>query len=94
MLKEMSLGDPNARYQAEPMRPEYLEREARLQLLDEQRVARCVLLPGCLALSAEHYVADTDALYANLSSYNRWYDETWGFNYQDRLYADRAAVAP
>jgi predicted TIM-barrel fold metal-dependent hydrolase len=22
-----------------------------------------------------------------LSSFNRWYDETWGFNYQDRIYA-------
>ena len=22
-----------------------------------------------------------------MSSFNRWYDETWGFNYQDRLYA-------
>jgi len=87
MLKEMSSGDPDARYQAEPMRPEYLDRDARLALLDEQHVARCVLFPGSIALSAEHYVADTDALYANLSSYNRWYDETWGFNHQDRLYA-------
>ena len=87
MLKEMSSGDPNVRYEPEPMRPEYLEREPRLALLDEQGVARCVLFPGSLALSGEHYVADTDALYANMSSYNRWYDETWGFNYQDRLYA-------
>ena len=87
MLKEMSSGDPNVRYEPEPMRPEYLEREPRLALLDEQGVARCVLFPGSLALSGEHYVADTDALYANMSSFNRWYDETWGFNYQDRLYA-------
>src|SRR3990172_2281115 len=27
MLKEMSSGDPDTRYQPEPMRPEYLERE-------------------------------------------------------------------
>src|SRR6516162_166230 len=27
MLKEMGSGDPNARYQPEPMRPEYIERE-------------------------------------------------------------------
>jgi predicted TIM-barrel fold metal-dependent hydrolase len=87
MLKEMSSGDPNVRYEPEPMRPEYLEREPRLAVLDEQGVARCVLFPGSLALSGEHYVADTDALYANMSSFNRWYDETWGFNYQDRLYA-------
>jgi predicted TIM-barrel fold metal-dependent hydrolase len=87
MLKEMGSGNPESRYQPEPMRPEYIEREPRLRLLDEQGVARCVLFPGSLALSGEHYVDDTDALYANLSSFNRWYDETWGFNYQDRLYA-------
>ena len=46
-----------------------------------------MLFPGGLALSAEHYVDDTESLYANLSSYNRWYDEAWGFNYQDRIYA-------
>jgi predicted TIM-barrel fold metal-dependent hydrolase len=87
MLKQMGSGDPEERYQPEPMRPEYVEREPRLRLLDEQGVARCVLFPGSIALSGEHYVEDTDALYANLSSYNRWYDETWGFNYQDRIYA-------
>ena len=87
MLKEMSSGDPDARYQPEPMRPEYVEREPRLRLLEEQGVSRCVLFPGALALSGEQYVDDTDALYANLSSFNRWYDETWGFNYDDRIYA-------
>src|SRR5262249_41992560 len=72
MLREMASGDPDARYQAAPMEPEYVEREPRLELLDANGVARCVLFPGSLALSAEHYVADTDALYANLSSFNRW----------------------
>ena len=46
-----------------------------------------LLFPAGMALAAEHYVADTDALYANLESFNRWYDETWGFNYQDQIYA-------
>ncbi len=87
MLKHMASGDPDAMYQAEPMRPEYVEREPRLKLLDEQEVARCIVFPGALALAGEHYVGDTDALYANLSSYNRWYNEAWGFNYQDRIYA-------
>ena len=87
MLKDMASGNPDAQYQAEPMRDEFVERGPRLELLDAQRVARSIVFPGALALSAEHYVADTEALYANLSSYNRWYDETWGFNYQDRIYA-------
>jgi predicted TIM-barrel fold metal-dependent hydrolase len=52
-----------------------------------QGVDRCVLYPAGGALAAEHYVADTDALYANVRSFNRWFDETWGFNHQDRIYA-------
>jgi predicted TIM-barrel fold metal-dependent hydrolase len=87
LLKEMASGNPNAEYVREPMRPEYLEREPRLKVLDEQGVGRCVLFPSAIALSAEGYVDDTEALYANLHSYNRWYDEAWGFNYQDRIYA-------
>jgi predicted TIM-barrel fold metal-dependent hydrolase len=55
--------------------------------LAAQGVERCVLFPAGMALAAEHYVIDTDALYVNLESFNRWYDETWGFNYQDQLYA-------
>jgi predicted TIM-barrel fold metal-dependent hydrolase len=87
MLKEMASGNPDTQYQAEPMRDEYVQREPRLALLDRQEVARCVVFPGALALSAEHYVTDTEALYASLSAYNRWYDEAWGFNFEDRIYA-------
>ena len=87
MLKQMGSGNPEETYQPVPIRPEYLEREPRLQLLQEQGVERCVVFPGGMALSAEHYVEDTDALYQNLASFNRWYDETWGFNHQDKIYA-------
>lgn len=87
MLKQMASGDPEEAYGPEPMRPEYLERAPRLELLESQGVERCVLFPSGMALAAEHYVADTDALYANLEAFNRWYDETWGFNYEERLYA-------
>jgi predicted TIM-barrel fold metal-dependent hydrolase len=87
MLKQMGSGNPEETYQPEPMRPEWNTREARIPLLDEQKVERAVVFPGAIALSAEHYVADTEALYANIRSYNRWYNEEWGFNYKDRLHA-------
>lgn len=87
MLKQMASGDPDETYLPEPVRAEYLEREPRLALLEQQGVERCVLFPAGMALAAEHYVYDTDALYVNLQSFNRWYDETWGFNYQDTIYA-------
>jgi predicted TIM-barrel fold metal-dependent hydrolase len=87
MLRQMDSGNPDETYQPEPIRVEYLEREPRLRLLQEQGVERCVLFPAGMALAAEHYMNDTDALYANVAAFNRWYDETWGFNYQDTLYA-------
>ena len=83
----MSIGNPEESYGPEPMRPEYLEREPRLKVLDAQGVSRCLLFPGAIALSAEYYMDDTEAMYANVASYNRWFNETWGFNYQDRIYA-------
>ena len=79
MLKQMSSGNPDETYEPEPMRPAYLEREARIAEMDAQGVDRAVLFPAGMALSAEHYVSDTEALYANLHSFNRWFDETWQF---------------
>jgi predicted TIM-barrel fold metal-dependent hydrolase len=86
-LKEMLKGNPDETYEPEPMRAEFLERAPRLELMAAQGVDKCVLFPAGMALAAEHYVTDTEALYANLFSFNRWYDETWGFNHEDRLYA-------
>jgi predicted TIM-barrel fold metal-dependent hydrolase len=87
MLKQMASGNPDETYQPEAMRPEYQEREARLALMDLQGVDKCVLYASGMALSAEHYVTDTAALYANIRSFNRWFNETWGFNFRDRIHA-------
>lgn len=80
MLKQMGSGNPDETYEPEPMRPAYLEREARIEVMDAQGIDQSVLFPAGMALSAEHYVVDTEALYANLRSFNRWFDETWGFD--------------
>jgi len=87
MLKQMSSGNPDETYAPEPMRPEFISRGPRLELLRKQGVEKCVVFPAGMALAAEHYVLDTDALYVNLRSFNEWYDETWGFAYDDRLFA-------
>ena len=87
MLKQMASGNPEESYQPEPMRREFLEREPRIRVMDEQGVDSSVLFPAGMALAAEHYVKNTAALYANIHSFNRWYDETWGFNRDGRLFA-------
>src|SRR3954451_16007472 len=87
MLKQMASGNPEETYRPEPIRPEFLEREPRLALMERQGVEKCVLFPAGMALCAEDYVDDTEALYVNLRSFNRWFDDAWGFNFEDRLYA-------
>ena len=87
MLRQMSSGNPDETYEPELMRPEFRERAPRLDVMRAQGVDRAVVFPAAMALSAEHYVRDTSALYANLASFNRWFDETWGFNYEEQLFA-------
>jgi predicted TIM-barrel fold metal-dependent hydrolase len=87
MLRQMGSGNPDETYEPEPIRPEYLERAARLDVMARQGVEKTVLYPAGMALAAEHYCDDTEALYANLRSFNRWYDEEWGFDRDGSIYA-------
>lgn len=87
MLRQMGSGNPDETYEPEPIRPEYLERAPRLEVMARQGVEKTVLYPAGMALGAEHYCDDTEALYANLRSFNRWYDETWGFDRDGSIYA-------
>lgn len=67
--------------------PWFVGREARLAWMDEHDIAAAVLWPS-LGLTVEHQMRDDpDACVANLCSFNRWLDETWGFDYQGRLFA-------
>ncbi|MEN8159457.1 MAG: amidohydrolase family protein [Myxococcota bacterium] len=67
--------------------PAYREREARLALMDEQGLEAAFLFPT-LAVCVEHFMKDDpEQLYANVHSFNEWLDETWGFAWQDRIYA-------
>ena len=87
MLRQMGSGNPDETYEPLPMQPEYIERSARLAVMEKQNVEKMIIYPSGMALAAEHYVSDTPALYANLRSFNRWIDEEWGFNFEDRIYA-------
>ena len=87
MLRQMGSGNPDETYEPEPIRAEYLERAPRLEVMARQGVEKTVLYPAGMALAAEHYCDDTEALYANLRSFNRWYDEEWGFDRDGAIYA-------
>jgi predicted TIM-barrel fold metal-dependent hydrolase len=86
MLRQMKSGKPTETYQLEDLRPEYLEREPRLQLMDQQGVESAILYPATMGTMAENYVRGIKPLYANVHAYNEFLYDTWGFNHQDRIY--------
>lgn len=66
---------------------EYRNRELRLVRLDEYGVDKVVMFPT-LGQCVEHLMFDDiDMMYRIFRSFNRWLDDQWGFNYQNRIYA-------
>ena len=64
----------------------HLHRDARLKLMDEQNMEACIVFPNT-AVYVDGVVRDNDVAYANLHAFNQWFDEEWGFNHKDRIYA-------
>ena len=90
-LREMlrSMGDAKAGKGdlVEAVKPEYLNRDVRLALLDQQGVDACLMFPTLAVCVEEDMRDDADQLYANMHAFNRWLLEDWGFNYKDRIHA-------
>lgn len=84
------VGDMRAAFgELEPIeeRPEYRDRAARLRVMDEQGLEACMLLPTlgvAIEAALEH---DPPALTAAFRAFNRWLQEDWGFNFEQRIYA-------
>jgi len=69
----------------QPIPPEYRDRDARIALMDAQGVEACVMLPT-LGVTLEHFMKeDVEQTYANLTAFNRWIEEDWGYAYQGRI---------
>ena len=69
-----------------PPQPEFQEREARLTWMNEQGLASSLLFPT-LGLSVEALlVDDVTSTYCNLRAFNRWIDDQWGFDHQNRIF--------
>jgi len=70
-----------------PVDPAFVNREARLALMDKQGVEAVFLFPT-LGVCVEHFMKhDAEQTYANLRAFNRWLDEDWGFAHAGRIYA-------
>jgi hypothetical protein len=69
----------------EPVKPEYRDRAARVQVMDEQGVEGTVLFPTLGVGIEEALRDDPDACAKVFTAFNRWLDEDWGFRFEDRI---------
>ena len=68
-------------------RPEYRNRDAKVDLLSKQNLDGCLLFPTLGVGMESALEGDLLALQSAFSAFNRWLNEDWGFNYQNRLFA-------
>jgi hypothetical protein len=84
------VGDLRAAFgELEPIeeRPEYRDRDARLQVMDSQGIEATIMLPTLgvgMEAALEH---DPEACTAAFSSFNQWLLDDWGYAYEDRIFA-------
>jgi predicted TIM-barrel fold metal-dependent hydrolase len=71
----------------EPIRPEYRDRDARLQAMDEQGVDKIWLFPTLGVLYEQALVDDPEGVGLMFDAFNRWLEEDWGFAYENRIFA-------
>jgi predicted TIM-barrel fold metal-dependent hydrolase len=68
--------------------PAFMNRDARLKLMDVQGVEANVMLPTeGVMVEYELYHEGPEVAFANLRSFNRWLEDDWGYDYQNRLFA-------
>lgn len=71
----------------EPLPAEYMNRDARLNKLEEQGLDAAWLFPTLGVLYEQPISGDVDAVCALFEGFNRWLDEDWGLNYENKLYS-------
>jgi predicted TIM-barrel fold metal-dependent hydrolase len=67
--------------------PEWFNRDARLECMDEQGIEACWMFPSQGVCMEGPMQPDVEASIHILGAFNRWIEEDWGFAYQDRIYA-------
>jgi predicted TIM-barrel fold metal-dependent hydrolase len=66
--------------------PAFMQKPARLELLDEQGVEATILLPT-LGVAVEYEMRDDVKLsYASLRAFNRWLEDDWGYGTDGRIF--------
>ena len=92
-MYEYFRGNPNGKnplemlQDREPIPDAYRDPAARVKELDRQGLEACWLFPTLGVLYEEPLKHDIEALTTTFTAFNRWLDEDWGCNYNDRIFA-------
>jgi predicted TIM-barrel fold metal-dependent hydrolase len=92
-MYEYFRGNPHGRNPLEMLRDReplpdcYMDPDARLAKMDEQRLEAMWLFPTLGVLYEELIKEDTEAVRTLFRAFNRWLDEDWGVAYQGRIFA-------
>jgi len=71
----------------EAISPEYQNRDARLSVMDQQGLERCLLFPT-LGVGVEGLMSrDVEMAYKVFHAFNLWLDDDWGYAYKNRIHA-------
>ena len=71
----------------EPIRPEYRDRDARLEVMDSQGLSGVWMFPTLAMIYEEPLAKDPEAVTLMSRAFNRWLEQDWGFAYRDRIFA-------
>ena len=67
--------------------PAFTDRKVRLELMDQQQVEACVMLPT-LGVGVEYQLRrHPDVLYPSLRAFNRWVADDWGWGQDGRIFS-------
>jgi predicted TIM-barrel fold metal-dependent hydrolase len=68
--------------------------EARLELMNEQRLDRTLMFPTLASLLEERMRHDPELTHIVIHAFNEWLYETWQFNYEDRIFTTPVITLP
>ena len=92
-MHEYFRGNPNGKSpmdfltEREPIPAHYRHSSARVKIMDQQGIDKIWLFPTLGVLYEELLKNDPAAVGVAFTAFNRWLDEDWGCNYENRIFA-------
>ena len=71
----------------EPLPAAYIDRDARLEIMESQNLESIWLFPTLGVLYEELLKDDLQAVVALMRGFTRWIGEDWGFDYKEKIFA-------